>query len=205
MRNLLYMLFTVAILSCNNSSNSKLNTADELKRAIAESEKSPIMEKNLFLGFKFGMTEKELGEHATKLVEDNKLRHNDRNELVYDFNLDTGVSETTIIPYVRDGLLYKIEFELTPIGLGSVSHAEMTMLMALNAFREANLGKGFKSYLETIAGYDNYYFIKNNLIVKFSHGGTANMTYINAPVENASLDEYKSNLEESRNSTINDF
>lgn len=179
---LVFVVFMPALFSCI-SSNGKSEDIKrkELLAAIEQAEQSEQIENELFLGFKFGMTEKEVDDYLNQLVKEGKVYLNDTREYQYDYNNKSGITYyINFAPLYHDDKLYEITY---PIKSSLIPSSGDYIFMASDFIRSER-GTQFRLHItEDILGEAVYTCIKDNLVVEFKNTSTSVMKYINAPVE----------------------
>jgi len=171
-------LFAIVFTACNSSANQEKKQQwerdAEYFNAIEQAENSPQIEKNLFLGFKFGMTPNEVKQHINKLRKEKKIHVDQFGDYYYIFHTNHGDAKMTFSPAYYNDSLYRMQYGFTGMP-GAVC-----IVTAKDLFDKANLG--YKSYTYQIEGFrPELYRIKDNVIVMFDFD-LARMTYTNAPI-----------------------
>src|SRR5690554_4739874 len=102
MKTFLAITLTAMMLwGCSSSSEGKKE--EELKQAIEQAQQSGIIETDLFLGFKFGMTEKDVENHFDQLVKEEKVYLTSTRKYQYDYDTESGFTyELSFIPSFHD-------------------------------------------------------------------------------------------------------
>ena len=196
--NKLFLLSVVMLLffSCNQESDRKNKAETELSDAVSMAEKSEIIETKTFLGFEFGMTEKEVDSYFSKLRKEKEIYLNSSNRIQYDFSFNGMDIYLNFVPEYYEGKLYKMTYPANMWAGGSLG----IHVFLMKAFKETR--DGFKSYLNYNVLGDTYYTsIKDNLIVTFED---SRMIYENAPIsklakqKNEEIKNEKSNKSNSK-------
>lgn len=179
---LVFVVFMPALFSCI-SSNEKSEDIKrkELLAAIEQAEQSEQIENELFLGFKFGMAEKEVDNHLKKLLKEGKLYLNNSKEYQYDYTSKYGIkNNVNFIPKFHEGKLYEMVYPI----VNPLTPSKGDYIFMASDFISSDKGKQFKSIItEDIFGETVYTSIKGNLIIKFENSSGSKMRYTNAPVD----------------------
>lgn len=178
-KTLVFAVCLSALWSCVSSKEKRKE--DELKFAIEQAELSEQAENDLFLGFKFGMTEKEVKKHLDQLMKEEKIYLNKAMEYQYDYTSNFGVvNNINFVPKFHDGKLYEMVFPI----VNSLTPSKGDYIFMASDFISSDKGKQFKSIItEDIFGETVYTSIKGNLIIKFENSSGSKMRYTNAPVD----------------------
>lgn len=199
--------FALWLASCG-SHQMPLPEKDKLAEAIAYAETTPITETRLFLGFKFGMTQKEVTAHLDSLEDIGKVYIDKENQYAYDFHTDSKLYNAimvTFLPEFYHDSLYRMDFMLHAKEESLLDSPVLNMLAAERNFRDADK-TGYRDFTTTdISGEEIHTYIKANLIIQFDVRSLARMSYINAPVERRIKDDQRAELEKDRDRTISDF
>lgn len=201
MKNIIVLLISVFVLwSCNSQKESK---EDALKRAVEQAELSEQIENDLFLGFKFGMTEKEVRAHYNTLIDEGKIYLNSSRRYQYDLNDEYGIIYyITFIPQYYDNSLYEM---LYPIERANISIGNDHIMVA-SFFRSSTKENGYDWFItEDILNDPIYTFVKNNLVVTFSNTVRPAMKYTNAPIDKAMSENKKLEIEKKANESASEF
>lgn len=184
---LVFVVFMPALFSCI-SSNEKSEDIKrkELLAAIEQAEQSEQIENELFLGFKFGMAEKEVEKHLDQLMKEGKIYINNVGEYQYDLHDKYGSKfYITFVPHYHEGLLYEMVY---PIERASISTGNDHIPVA-SFFKSSDEENKYEWYItENPFNGPIYTFVKNNLIVTFNNTGRSLMKYTNAPVNKMASD-----------------
>lgn len=201
------LAFTASLLfiGCGNGNvNEKENKEKALQEAITAAQNANITEKEIFLGFRFGMTLEEVRNHLDKLEETGKVYVDDQRNYVYDFHTELTTLRTSFVPLFHNDSLYKFNFYFTTENT-LIDSAELNMLQAVKTFSQTDR-TGFDFFIyEDVMGDTEYFYIKNNLIIHFDAIARARMSYINAPIDKVVEDAEKTEQTENKQSTISDF
>lgn len=178
-KTLVFAACLSVLWSC--ASSTEKSVEEKLKLAIEQAEQSDEIETDLFLGFKFGMTEKEVDDYLNQLVKEGKVYLNDTREYQYDYNNKSGITYyINFAPLYHDDKLYEITY---PIKSSLIPSSGDYIFMASDFIRSER-GTQFRLHItEDILGEAVYTCIKDNLVVEFKNTSTSVMKYINAPVE----------------------
>lgn len=171
----LLSVIVLSFFSCNQQTQEikKKNKAEsELSDAISKAEKSEVLEKNTFLGFEFGMTEKEVDNYFSKLIKEGVIYVNSKDKFQYDFSFRGGDIYLNFVPEYYDGKLYKMIYPAnTPSGFSG----HVFLMTAFTKTRDE-----FEAHRNNDIMGDTYYTnIKDNLIITFKD---SRMIYENAPI-----------------------
>lgn len=187
-----FLLTTLAIVGmvlafagCTNKKTEEQKRTDEFNNALEKAEKSPVVETELFLGFRLGMSKKQVKEFTDSLKKAGKIHTDITNTYVYNFALSDGINiPIRFDPDYYKGKLYKVKYTIG--GVLSISDGKGEMFLIKEAFDDTEKSKSFQSY--TFRGdYDKddlkFYYIKDNMLISFWHGITESyMSYENVPI-----------------------
>lgn len=191
MKNTLFIVVLILFYSCNKPSN---NISDTIKtdfskynEAYNEAAKSPMIVDTIFLGLRFGMTEKEVNSYLKEMKKKGKISINGLGKYEYILTTkDASIKSSLNADYFK-GKLYKFSIIFEEYGING-TFIPMNQEVMVNGAKNAFLGKTyinkekFSRYYYNLEGLGKYScFINNNLIVEFSPLGS--MSYINAPIE----------------------
>ncbi len=168
------VLFMVSCDEQNTTEES--NTSYSHEEAITKAENSPILETELFLGFKIGMTEDEFKAFADSLNTIGKIEKLDYSDsYYYDFPSVKSSINIDIFPEFEQGYLYSIQYVFRDEFLKNIAYI-------MNAFENSERGKLFTPHTWHDGVVEAFYYIKDNLIVKFYNNDEYSfMIYTNAP------------------------
>lgn len=204
-KTLVFAACLSVLCSCIPPSPSPKEKSEEekLELAIEQAEQSEQIEKDLFLGFKFGMSKNEVADHISKLISEEKVYISSTNRYQYDLYDENGVKFfVRIIPIYHEDQLYEVIY---PIKSGIIA-GENDHISIAEFFRNSDKGKGFKWYLtEDFLGVEQYAFVKDNLIVKFSNSHYPLMKYTNAPVRKIVNDLEELEIQEKAKESSSEF
>lgn len=195
MKKVVFVLLAVFVLiSCGGNGSNSMKKAekeeDKLEIAISNAENAEITEKEIFLGFRFGMSESQVDSLFEDLLSSNKIYTNSNGSYQYDFNTETYNFHINFVPNYYDGELYEMLYPLTNTLMPS---SKDYVFMAL-PFIRSERGKTFEKFTtKDVLGDEVYTNIKGNLIVSFYSGAKAIMKYSNAPIA-----KIVSNIEEQK-------
>lgn len=199
--NKLFLLSVVILLfsSCNQQrqGSEKINKEDkELNDAISKAEESKIIEKKTFLGFEFGMTEKEVESYISKLKKEGKIYVNKSDEFQFDFSFKGMDIYLNFVPEYYDGKLYKMIYPANTWAGGRDIH-----VFLLKAFKDTR--EGFETHINNDVMGDTYYTnIKDNLIITFRD---SRMIYENAPISKLAKQKENEKNNEKSNKSNSEF
>ena len=178
-KTLVFAACLSVLWSC--ASSTEKSVEEKLKLAIEQAEQSDEIETDLFLGFKFGMSDKEVDNYLKQLVKEGKVYLNDTREYQYDYNNKSGITYyINFAPLYHDDKLYEITY---PIKSSLIPSSGDYIFMASDFIRSER-GTQFRLHItEDILGEAVYTCIKDNLVVEFKNTSTSVLKYINAPVE----------------------
>ena len=186
-----------------STDNNTVAEEQKLEIAIDNAQKSDEIETEIFLDFRFGMTEKEVQNHYLKLLKSKKIYKNTSGIYQYDLNLENSfVIHLTFKPQYYEGELYEMIFPTTYAKTGNSAGC----IFAVSAFTDSGKNKDFDCY-DTVDydGEEEYIYIKDNLIISFSDFITSRMTYSNAPILKKISDIKSQITQEKVNETLSDF
>lgn len=215
MRNTLFIVSIILIIlsSCNlkthTEGDKKETDLSKYNKAYENASKSKVVIDTIFLGLKFGMTEVEVNNYLSKMMDIGKISIDNIGRYEYILvGKDRSVKSTLSTDYFN-GKLYKFSLNFQEYGINGVyipmdekimvDHAKSLFLAKIHINKDK-----FDSYYYTLDGIGLFsYFIKNNLVVEFNPLGS--MSYINAPSEREKeIYELNVKKEKSRN-TISDL
>lgn len=216
MNKALFLLFIVSFITgCNQN---KQNTRDEFSKYVDaryEAELSEQIVDTIFLGLKFGMSEKEVNQHLNLLHQKGKLKLDAFGAYAYIMNTNEMKIKCSLGAEYFKGKLYYFRLRFNEWAPNSNSDhflpiSDRIRSTVINASRRLFLQS---SELKKIK-YDKYYyqlsdsinrssFIKNNLIVEFSPYGE--IEYINAPIRKQKEEFDKQSKKKNIKNTISDF
>ncbi|MFK8288861.1 hypothetical protein ACI76W_06370 [Capnocytophaga canimorsus] len=188
MKKILLGLLTIwfFVLGCQDS---KTKEKDKTKIAIENAQNSEQIEKEIFLGFKFGMTESEVSDHFKILLGKGKV-YTIGGQYQYDLTTDTGANlRLNFITKFHEGKLYELICEMRERDL-SVMSGDMVFMAASSSFHNSERSKNFKTYhiKDDFGDFIEILHIKDNLIVSFYGSVTGKMKYSNAPIAKKIMD-----------------
>lgn len=199
------VLLICLLIGCNNHSsktNVKQSEKETLEIAVTNAQKSVESEKEIFLGFRFGMSESEVDSLFNALFKSNKIYANSDGSYQYDFNTESYNFYLNFIPKYYEGKLYEMVYPLT----NTLMPSSKDYVFAALAFIHSERGKSFAKFTTKDAlGDEIYTNIKDNLIVSFYSGGKAIMKYTNAPIAKIVDDIEQQKKQEKAKETYSDF
>lgn len=176
---LITMLLCVLLIGCNSDSQQSKKVKSEFESAVESANKSDVAETDLFLGFKFGMTEDEELAHFRKLYEDEKIYLNSKNKYQFDFTSESGMKYyLTFSSKYHNGELYRKIYWIS----SDIAWDELGYMVLFKSFSDNS--NGFKNFIiEDDFGETTYYAIKDNIVVTFMKTSISQMMiYENAPI-----------------------
>lgn len=201
---LVFVVFMPALFSCI-SSNEKSEDIKrkELLAAIEQAEQSEQIENELFLGFKFGMAEKEVEKHLDQLMKEGKIYINNVGEYQYDLHDEYGSKfYIKFVPHYHEGLLYEMVY---PIERAIITTGDDHIPVA-SFFRSSDKENKYEWYITENPFNDPVYtFVKKNLIVSFNNTGRPLMRYTNAPVNKMVADLEKLEIRKKAEESSSEF
>lgn len=180
MRKLSIFLTICLFTACSGGGNPTDKTDNLYKQALIEAQHADQTENELFLGFKFGMSEKEIRAHLEKLRKDGKVYVNDDSQFQYDFIHSSGLTlYFNFIPEYYEGILYEMAYPIR----NSFGPSSGDYVFVAGAFLDSERMSGFSRFItKDILGEPIYTYTKGNLIITFENSGGAEMKYTNAPI-----------------------
>ena len=207
MKNLLWLLASVIIclslFSCKSEIEKERNRQREIEldSAKIKAQNSEILVDTIFLGFRFGMTEREVMTHFKKLIKQKKIYLDDFGDCRYELHGEYNLKYTLgfITEYYK-GKLFKMTFLIEHF-----SGSDECYVMVFGIFKKAN--PNYSWYIvKNILGDDVYTSISHNLIVTFEKfAGESAMIYENAPISLLKEKEEKIENEKKIRNTLSDF
>lgn len=197
--NKLILLSVIMLLlfSCNQESDRKNKAESDLSEAVSIAEKSEIIETKTFLGFEFGMTEKEVVSYLSKLKKEGKVYLNSSNSFQYDFTFNGMDINLNFVPEYYEGKLYKMIYPADMWAAGGLG----IHVFLMQAFKDAR--DGFKTHINNDVMGDTFYTnIKDNLIITFEN---SRMIYENAPISKLAKQKDEELKKEKSNESKSEF
>ena len=158
----LIILTLVLLISCNQAEKKAKEKEIAFDKKIESELNSGIRNDTIFLGYTFGMSEKEFNKKTSDLRKENKLYVNDSRTLAYKMTIDDNALgqdlEATLSPEYYNEKLFKLGVSVKSTKYNT---PELTQLQLVRLFNDKY---GFydhseKSILETT---NNYYWIDGN-------------------------------------------
>ena len=158
----LIILTLVLLISCNQAEKKAKEKEIAFDKKIESELNSGIRNDTIFLGYTFGMSEKEFNKKTSDLRKENKLYVNDSRTLAYKMTIDDNALgqdlEATFSPEYYNEKLFKLGVSVKSTKYNT---PELTQLQLVRLFNDKY---GFydhseKSILETT---NNYYWIDGN-------------------------------------------
>ena len=152
----------IVFIGCNQAEKKAKEREIAFEKKIDTELKSGIRNDTIFLGYNFGMTQKEFSRKTSDLRKEKKLYVNERNTLAYKMTIDDNALgqdlEATYSPEYYNNKLFKLGVSVKSTKYNT---PELTQLQLVRLFNDKY---GFydhseKSILETT---NNYYWIDGN-------------------------------------------
>lgn len=203
-------IFCACNLQSNKKTDSELSELDKYEIAYKEASNSTITLDTIFLGLRFGMTQKEVDDHLRKMQDNRKLKTDGfgRYQYVFFLNENTTLTSSLSADFYNDKL-YKFMLNIDGYYLGNnlipfdgqhLSNKVKSLFVAKYKIDKDN----FNAYYYTLEGLGMYScFINKNLLVEFSPLGS--MSYINIPIEVQKEAHDKKGGQEKRKESISDL
>lgn len=201
----LFVLITM-LYSCNHQSkqeainNFNVSEKSKYEAACNIAAKSEVILDTIFMGLRFGMTEKEVNDHLRNMLDDGKLETNGLGAFQYSPTVDKNSTlKSTMSAEFFNGQLYKFTLLFHEYAIGGLAIPVDDQFLANKAkslfLRKYKINKdNFNAYYYTMEGLGMFScFINKNMIVEFNPLGS--MSYINAPVSKQKND-YESKKEQ---------
>lgn len=181
-------IFCACDMQSNRKTKQKLSELEKYKLAYKEASNSAITLDTIFLGLRFGMTQKEVDNHLRKMQDNRKLKTDGfgRYQYIFFLNDNTTLTSSLSAEFFNDKL-YKFMLNIDGYYVGNtlisfdsqyLSNKAKSLFVAKYKIDKDN----FVGYYYTLEGLGMYScFINKNLLVEFSPLGS--MSYINIPVE----------------------
>ncbi|MEG2157005.1 MAG: hypothetical protein RRY07_04365 [Bacteroidaceae bacterium] len=205
MKKVLFCLLAVFVLaSCGNANKNKQTEKEKtkLETAVSNAENAEITETEIFLGFRFGMSEKQVDSLFTELFKAKKIYANRDGSYQCDFNTESYDFNINFMPKYYNGELYEMLYPLTNTLMPSSNDY---VFMAL-PFIRSERGKSFDKFTtKDVLGDEIYTNIKGNLIVSFYSGAKAMMKYSNAPIAKIVSNQEKQKQQDKANESSQNF
>lgn len=185
------IMCTLLLFGCAQKENA--NTKRDLEKSMKMAEQSKMIETDLFLGFKFGMSEYEVKDHLEKLVARNKIYINDNGKYQYELTNDFGVMfYVTFVPFFHENRLYKMVYPVE----NSTFPTANDHIYIVSSFKNSDRAKEFDRFVtKDIIDNTVYTFVKDNLIVTFKTSVYPMMIYSDAPTDKLVIDLEKRDTE----------
>ena len=168
--------------SCLNKQNSSITEKDKLESALYQAENIKNFEDKIFMGFQFGMSQEEVNNHFQLLLDSGKITLDYDNTYKYIYSTSNGNIKTNFSTQYYEGKLCEFILSFHEIDNKVFSSPELIMQFAQETFQKKAFDEGYSYYIDSIAGEQLYYYIKNATIVKFSSFITPYMSYMCAPL-----------------------
>lgn len=201
MKNYLFIILITSLFvsSCNpkqNKNDYKINTAfEKYNEAYKKASQSKILIDTIFLGLRFGMTEKEVNNYLSEMKFKGKLGSDDIGRYEYKLINGNNTVKSSLSAEYYQGKLYKFSLDFQEYAVNDI-YIQIDKKIMVNCAKNAFLNKSaiknerFNAFYYTLEGIGMFScFIKNNLLVEFSPLG--NMSYINIPIESQKENQEK--------------
>lgn len=133
MKALYLTLLIFSIQSCEqkpSQEDSQESTKKTVKEYILQNGSKKVDYVNFFIGFRYGMSEKEYNSLKNKLLKEGKLHRTDSGRIGYDVLLKTYKCEGVLNPDFVDGKLVSLNYNfVTPDGVGDYTVQDETLSM----------------------------------------------------------------------------
>jgi hypothetical protein len=207
MKKVLFLLAVSVMFGCNNKAKQKEDNEAKFENAIENAQSSEIKVTELFLGFKFGMTESQVYNHIDSLETIGKVYIDDSKSFAYDFTQPQGlIIKIGFVPAFQDDGLYQMTYTLEDKNFGSMGSEHSIMYIAFN---ESDKNVGFSTYTTGDTTTDDMviYKIKDNLVITFKNTllKQSVMVYENAPVSKIAESEKEAKRKSASEQSLSEF
>lgn len=188
MKKLAYLIALVVMASCGMQEKNEQQRRNEDCKAIEDSAKVNTAGKtDIYLGFKFGMNDKEILRHIKKLEKEGKAERDYAGRCIVPMIGPHGTEYKAVLGVeYYDDKARKYTFKTDGSG---------DYIMIFSAFEEAN--KGVFSIYEN-EGIKGYYMQIDNILCKFMQVlGTSIVSFLDAPYIDL-MEQEKDSIEKSR-------
>ena len=189
MKNVLILIMMIWVTSCSikNPSKEVATNPDTYETAYEKASTSKQLIDTIFMGLRFGMSEKQVSSYLRKMLHDGKIRTNDLGQYEYVFKTrDADISATLGANYFN-GELYEFIINLDTYYINGVPLNTMSMdvisdgVKGLFIIKYLKEEKGFKKYNYNNGLGNSICYIKDNLAIDISPLGV--IRYTNVPIE----------------------
>lgn len=189
MKNVLILILMILVTSCsiNNPSKEAVTNPDTYETAYEKASTSKQSIDTIFMGLRFGMSQKQVSSYMKKMLHDGKIRINDLGQYEYVFKTRKADISATLGANYFKGKLYEFIVNLDAYYINGVPLNKMSMDVISYGVKKLFLIKylkeqtGFKKYNYNNGLGNSICYIKDNLAIDISPLGV--IRYINVPIE----------------------
>lgn len=189
MKNVLILIMMIWVTSCsiNNPSKEVATNPDTYETAYEKASNSKQSIDTIFMGLRFGMSEKQVSSYLRKMLHDGKIRANDLGQYEYVFKTRNADISATLGANYFNGELYEFIINLDTYYINGVPLNTMSMdvisdgVKGLFIIKYLKEEKGFKKYNYNNGLGNSICYIKDNLAIDISPLGV--IRYTNVPIE----------------------
>lgn len=189
MKNVLILILMILVTSCsiNNPSKEAVTNPDTYEIAYEKASTSKQSIDTIFMGLRFGMSQKQVSSYMKNMLHDGKIRINDLGQYEYIFKTRNADISATLAANYFNGKLYEFIVNLDTYYINGVPLNTMSMDVISYGVKKLFLIKylkeqtGFKKYNYNNGLGNSICYIKDNLAIDISHLGV--IRYINVPIE----------------------
>ena len=190
MKKLLFICTAVLLFGCTSKktqghSNTELQT--ECEQALHDASRSTLRNRNILLGFKFGMTPDEVATHFSELKQAGKIYTSSNYGPTY--KMTTGLGEIVCsfgTEFYRDSLIgMYLYLQKRQNVEPSLDLPGIRKLGAMELFRDKPDWDWY------VTENDDYYFINGNIVIGITETPEAMVYYFDAPTKKRKTEEEK--------------
>lgn len=189
MKNVLILIMMIWVTSCSikNPSKEVATNPDTYETAYEKASTSKQSIDTVFMGLRFGMSEKQVSSYLRKMLHDGKIRTNDLGQYEYVFKTRNADISATLGANYFNGELYEFIINLDTYYINGIPLNTMSMdvisdgVKGLFIIKYLKKEKGFKKYNYNNGLGNSICYIKDNLAIDISPLGV--IRYTNVPIE----------------------
>lgn len=189
MKNVLILILMILVTSCsiNNPNKEVVTNPDTYETAYEKASTSKLSIDTIFMGLRFGMSQKQVSSYMKNMLHDGKIRINDLGQYEYIFKTRNADISATLAANYFKGKLYEFIVNLDTYYINGVPLNTMSMDVISYGVKKLFLIKylkeqtGFKKYNYNNGLGNSICYIKDNLAIDISPIGV--IRYINVPIE----------------------
>ena len=189
MKNILILSMMILVTSCsiNNPNKEVVTNPDTYETAYKKASTSKLSIDTIFMGLRFGMSQKQVSSYMKNMLHVGKIRINDLGLYEYLFKTSDADISATLAANYFNGKLYEFIINLETYYINGVPLNTMSMDVISYGVKKLFLIKylkeqtGFKKYNYNNGLGNSICYIKDNLAIDISPLGV--IRYINVPIE----------------------